>query len=178
MEHGNGPNKEHNNMNASEICTQKKQYRNSPYSHKETEQFNQGKACLHDVTCAPSLTRNEYSSGTLVITHHRHSYYEALNTFILFLSEMLSMVIGTNDITRGFLFLGINGVLIHELPLVNSLAFEKRNLLSFGEAFDMSLPPMVHISMMFFIFALDLVLLFAVYPVTPEHNVFFYSSAY
>ncbi|QHO08889.1 Copine protein, putative [Arachis hypogaea] len=49
---------------------------------------------------------------------------------------MLSMVIGTNDITRGFLFLGINGVLIHELPLVNSLAFEKRNLLSFGEAFD------------------------------------------
>ncbi|RYR60919.1 hypothetical protein Ahy_A04g018010 [Arachis hypogaea] len=100
------------------------------------------------------------------IGHHRHSYYEALNTFMLFLSEMLSMVIGTNDITHGFLFLGINGVLIHQLALVNSLAFEKRNLLSLGEAFDMSLPPIVHISMMFFIFPLNLVLLFPVYPGT------------
>ncbi|XLS56220.1 hypothetical protein HN51_005975 [Arachis hypogaea] len=76
------------------------------------------------------------------------------------------MVIGTNDITHGFLFLGINGVLIHQLALVNSLAFEKRNLLSLGEAFDMSLPPIVHISMMFFIFPLNLVLLFPVYPGT------------
>ncbi|KAL1322463.1 hypothetical protein AAHE18_14G197900 [Arachis hypogaea] len=72
------------------------------------------------------------------IDHHHHPYYEALNTFMLFLSETLSMVIGTKCRTRGFLFLGMNRVLFHQLALVNSLAFEKRNLLSFGKDFDMS----------------------------------------
>ncbi|XP_057754587.1 uncharacterized protein LOC130973914 [Arachis stenosperma] len=90
--------------------------------------------------------------------------YEALSSFKLFLSDTLSRVTGADEITRGFLFLGINGVVIHQLASVNSFTFEKKNLLSFGEAFSMSLPPMVHISMILLSLALNFVLLFRVYP--------------
>ncbi|XP_052115994.1 uncharacterized protein LOC107485949 isoform X3 [Arachis duranensis] len=86
------------------------------------------------------------------------------SSFMLFLLETWSMVTAVNEITRGFLFLGTNGVVIHQLASVNSFTFEKRNLLSFGEAFSMSLPPMVHISMILLSLALNFVLLFRVYP--------------
>ncbi|XLS91455.1 hypothetical protein HN51_067463 [Arachis hypogaea] len=90
------------------------------------------------------------SSKLLYIGRHLHShggclaYYEALCTI---------------EAAWRFLFLGI-----HQLASVKSLAFEKRNFLSFGEAFNTFLPPMVHISMNFLSFALNLVLLFPVYP--------------
>ncbi|QHO08886.1 uncharacterized protein DS421_14g476570 [Arachis hypogaea] len=90
--------------------------------------------------------------------------YESLSSFMLFLLETWSMVTAVNEITRGFLFLGTNGVVIHQLASVNSFTFEKRNLLSFREAFSMSLPPMVHISMILLSLALNFVLLFRVYP--------------
>ncbi|XLS56223.1 hypothetical protein HN51_005978 [Arachis hypogaea] len=86
-----------------------------------------------------------WSSSSFSISHGGClAYYEALCAI---------------EAAWGFLFLGI-----HQLASVKSLAFEKRNLLSFGEAFNMFLPPMVHISMNFLSFALNLVLLFPVYP--------------
>ncbi|XP_020977566.1 uncharacterized protein LOC107635159 isoform X2 [Arachis ipaensis] len=91
--------------------------------------------------------------------------HEALPTIRSFLPQMFSMVREANEKTRGFLLLGINGVVFHQLTSVTSYVFdEKRKLLNFGEAFNMSLPPMVHISMIVLSFALNYVLLFRVNP--------------
>ncbi|XP_057755263.1 uncharacterized protein LOC130974399 isoform X2 [Arachis stenosperma] len=91
--------------------------------------------------------------------------HEALPTIRSFLLQMFSMVRQANENTRGFLLLGINGVVFHQLTSVTSYVFdEKRKLLNFGEAFNMSLPPMVHISMIVWSFALNYLLLFRLNP--------------
>ncbi|XLS56221.1 hypothetical protein HN51_005976 [Arachis hypogaea] len=91
--------------------------------------------------------------------------HETLPTIRSFLTQMFSMVRQANENTRGFLLLGINGVVFHQLTSVTSYVFdEKRKLLNFGEAFNMSLPPMVHISMIVWSFALNYLLLFRLNP--------------